>query len=213
MQILYGLIGQCQHDRRSGCRRRRRYGRRRDRRCCRYGRRSGCLLCTGGSQQRHRHQQCCGHGSIHDCSPSVLRCGFTDVVSCAVSTVPVGPSDTQTCVPDTFRSETQRRPRAPLSIINDHGSNRPPPNGNAPTLILTTPSLKTCNQSPRGILEAIECQAMRVMSWKVAPGRPTTRWHPKEEKDQVVCPVFHLRKELGTSQGTVVRAGSRVECR
>jgi hypothetical protein len=55
-----------------------------------------------------------------------------------------------------------------------------------------------------GILEALECGRMRVMSREVTLGRPTTRRYSKEEKDQAVRLVFQLRRGLGTSQGTDV---------
>lgn len=51
---------------------------------------------------------------------------------------------------------------------------------------------------------------MRVMSREITPGRPTTRRYTKEEKDQAVRLVFELRKELGTSQGTVVRVADQL---
>jgi len=45
---------------------------------------------------------------------------------------------------------------------------------------------------------------MRVMTREITPGKPTTRRYTKQEKDQAVRLVFQLRKELGTSQGTVI---------
>ena len=48
------------------------------------------------------------------------------------------------------------------------------------------------------------------MSIEVTPGKPTTRRYSKEEKDQAVRLVFQLRKELGTSQGTVVRVADQL---
>jgi transposase len=51
---------------------------------------------------------------------------------------------------------------------------------------------------------------MRAMSMEVTPGRPTTRRYSNEEKDQAVRLVFQLRKELGTSQGTVMRVADQL---
>ncbi len=51
---------------------------------------------------------------------------------------------------------------------------------------------------------------MRVMSIQMTPGKPTTRRYSKEEKDQAVRLVFQLRKELGTSQGTVIRIADQL---
>ena len=48
------------------------------------------------------------------------------------------------------------------------------------------------------------------MSREVTPGKPTTRRYSNEEKDQAVRLVFQLRKELGTSQGTVVRVADQL---
>ena len=48
------------------------------------------------------------------------------------------------------------------------------------------------------------------MSIEVTPGKPTTRRYSNEEKDQAVRLVFQLRKELGTSQGTVVRVADQL---
>ena len=48
------------------------------------------------------------------------------------------------------------------------------------------------------------------MSMEVTPGRPTTRRYSNEEKDQAVRLVFQLRKELGTSQGTVMRVADQL---
>ena len=45
---------------------------------------------------------------------------------------------------------------------------------------------------------------------EVTPGRPTTRRYSNEEKDQAVRLVFQLRKELGTSQGTVMRVADQL---
>jgi transposase len=61
-----------------------------------------------------------------------------------------------------------------------------------------------------GFLETLECGKMRVMTREITPGRPTTRRYTKEEKDQAVRLVFELRKELGTSQGTVVRVADQL---
>ena len=46
---------------------------------------------------------------------------------------------------------------------------------------------------------------MRVMSTEIAARRQTTRRYTKDEKGQAVRLVFELRKELGTTLGTVVR--------
>jgi len=51
---------------------------------------------------------------------------------------------------------------------------------------------------------------MRVMTREIAPGKPTTRRYTKQEKDQAVRLVFELRKELGTTQGTVVRIADQL---
>jgi transposase len=51
---------------------------------------------------------------------------------------------------------------------------------------------------------------MRVMAKEITPGRPTTRRYTKDEKDQAVRLVFELRKELGMSQGTVVRIADQL---
>ncbi len=48
------------------------------------------------------------------------------------------------------------------------------------------------------------------MSREITPGKPTTRRYSKEEKDQAVRLVFQLRKELGTSQGTVIRVADQL---
>jgi len=48
------------------------------------------------------------------------------------------------------------------------------------------------------------------MSREVAAGKPTTRRYSQEEKDQAVRLVFQLRKELGTSQGTVIRVADQL---
>jgi transposase-like protein len=48
------------------------------------------------------------------------------------------------------------------------------------------------------------------MSIELTPGKPTTRRYTKQEKDQAVRLVFELRKELGTSQGTVVRIAEQL---
>jgi transposase-like protein len=61
-----------------------------------------------------------------------------------------------------------------------------------------------------GFLEALECGRMRVMTTEITPGKPTTRRYTKQEKDQAVRLVFELRKELGTSQGTVVRIAEQL---
>jgi transposase-like protein len=51
---------------------------------------------------------------------------------------------------------------------------------------------------------------MRVMTKEITPGRPTTRRYTRDEKDQAVRLVFGLRKELGTTQGTVVRVADQL---
>jgi transposase len=61
-----------------------------------------------------------------------------------------------------------------------------------------------------GFLETLECGKMRVMATETTPGKPTTRRYTKEEKDQAVRLVFELRKELGTTQGTVVRIADQL---
>jgi transposase-like protein len=48
------------------------------------------------------------------------------------------------------------------------------------------------------------------MSREVALGKPTTRRYSKEERDQAVRLVFQLRRELGTSQGTVIRVADQL---
>jgi len=48
------------------------------------------------------------------------------------------------------------------------------------------------------------------MTTEIAPGRPTTHRYTKQEKDQAVRLVFELRKELGTTQGTVVRIADQL---
>ena len=48
------------------------------------------------------------------------------------------------------------------------------------------------------------------MSMEVTPGKPTTRRYSQEEKDQAVRLVFQLRRELGTSQGTVIRVADQL---
>ncbi len=55
-----------------------------------------------------------------------------------------------------------------------------------------------------GFLETLECGKMRVMTREITSGIPTTRRYTKQEKDQAVRLVFELRKELGTTQGTVI---------
>ena len=51
---------------------------------------------------------------------------------------------------------------------------------------------------------------MRAMSQETTTGRPTTRRYTRDEKDQAVRLVFELRKELGTTQGTVVRIAEQL---
>jgi len=48
------------------------------------------------------------------------------------------------------------------------------------------------------------------MTREITPGRPTTRRYTKDDKDQAVRLVFELRKELGTSQGTVIRVAEQL---
>ncbi len=48
------------------------------------------------------------------------------------------------------------------------------------------------------------------MSRETTPGKPTTRRYSPEEKAQAVRLVFQLRKELGTSQGTVKRVAEQL---
>ncbi len=48
------------------------------------------------------------------------------------------------------------------------------------------------------------------MSIEVTPGKLTTRRYSKEEKDQAVGLVFQLRRELGTSKGTVIRVADQL---
>ena len=48
------------------------------------------------------------------------------------------------------------------------------------------------------------------MSIEVTPGKLTTRRYSKEEKVQAVGLVFQLRRELGTSQGTVIRVADQL---
>jgi len=48
------------------------------------------------------------------------------------------------------------------------------------------------------------------MTREITPGKPTTRRYTKQEKDQAVRLVFQLRKELGTSQGTVIRVADQL---
>ena len=42
------------------------------------------------------------------------------------------------------------------------------------------------------------------MTQEITPGMPTTRRYTKDEKDHAVRLVFELRKERGTTQGTLV---------
>jgi transposase len=51
---------------------------------------------------------------------------------------------------------------------------------------------------------------MRVMSIETTPGKPTTRRYSPEEKARAVRLVRQLRKELGTSQGTVKRVADQL---
>jgi transposase len=51
---------------------------------------------------------------------------------------------------------------------------------------------------------------MRVMRRESISGKPTTRRYTPEEKAQAVRLVRQLRKELGTSQGTVKRVADQM---
>ena len=51
---------------------------------------------------------------------------------------------------------------------------------------------------------------MRAMSKETTTDRPTTRRYTRDEKDQAVRLVFELRKELGATQGTVVRIAEQL---
>jgi transposase len=42
------------------------------------------------------------------------------------------------------------------------------------------------------------------MTGEITPGRPTARRHTKNDKGQAIRLVFELRKELGTTQDTVI---------
>ena len=44
------------------------------------------------------------------------------------------------------------------------------------------------------------------------PGRPTTRRYSQEEKARAVRLVRQLRKELGTSHGTIGRVAAQIGC-
>ena len=44
------------------------------------------------------------------------------------------------------------------------------------------------------------------------PGRPTTRRYTPEEKARAVRLVRQLRKELGTSHGTIQRVADQISC-
>jgi transposase len=48
------------------------------------------------------------------------------------------------------------------------------------------------------------------MPHEQSPGRPTTRRYTPEEKEQAVRLVRQLRRELGTSQGTVERVARQL---
>jgi len=50
------------------------------------------------------------------------------------------------------------------------------------------------------------------MGNEVTPGRPTTRRYSPEEKARAVRLVRQLRKELGTSHGTIQRVASQIGC-
>jgi transposase len=45
-----------------------------------------------------------------------------------------------------------------------------------------------------------------------SPGKPTTRRYTAEEKEQAIRLVRQLRRELGTSQGTVERVARQLGC-
>ena len=48
------------------------------------------------------------------------------------------------------------------------------------------------------------------MAREKTPGKPTTRRYTAEEKEQAVRPVRQLRREFGTSQGTVERVARQL---
>lgn len=50
------------------------------------------------------------------------------------------------------------------------------------------------------------------MGNEVTPGRPTTRRYSPEEKARAVRLVRQLRKELGTSHGTIQRVAIQIGC-
>jgi transposase len=50
------------------------------------------------------------------------------------------------------------------------------------------------------------------MGNEVTPGRPTTRRYSPEEKARAVRLVRQLRKELGTSHGTIQRVAGQIGC-
>src|SRR5829696_7850846 len=51
-----------------------------------------------------------------------------------------------------------------------------------------------------------------VMGDERTPGRPTTRRYTPEEKARAVRLVRQLRKELGTSHGTIQRVADQIGC-
>ena len=51
---------------------------------------------------------------------------------------------------------------------------------------------------------------MRVVTKEITRGRPTLRRYCVEEKDQAVRLVFELRKDFGTTQGTVVQIADQL---
>src|SRR5829696_1939560 len=51
-----------------------------------------------------------------------------------------------------------------------------------------------------------------VMGDERTPGRPTTRRYTPEEKARAVWMVRQLRKELGTSHGTIQRVAEQIGC-
>src|SRR5688572_24198689 len=50
------------------------------------------------------------------------------------------------------------------------------------------------------------------MGDEVTPGKPTTRRYSPAEKDQAVRAVRQLRKELGTTHGTIQRVAGQIGC-
>src|SRR6266542_6771996 len=50
------------------------------------------------------------------------------------------------------------------------------------------------------------------MAEELSPGKPTTRRYTPEEKAQAVRMVRQLRKELGTTHGTIQRVAAQLGC-